>query len=99
MASALPVVSTAVGGVSEIIRHGRNGFLVGAYDESRVCAVVERLVQEPALRLAIGKQARAYVLANHSLERLPSLLSALYERAQAALRVGAKARWVESVAP
>ena len=73
MASALPVVSTAVGGVPEIIRDGRNGFLVGASDEPGLSAVVERLVQDPALRLAMGQQARAYVLANHSLERLPSV--------------------------
>ena len=82
MASALPVVSTAVGGVPEIIRDGRNGFLVGSSDQSGLSTAVERLVLEPALRLAMGQQARDYVVANHSLERLPSVLSALYERAQ-----------------
>lgn len=90
-ASALPfrsgilgepeVVSFNVGGVREIIHPGRTGFLVDAGDEDELCAVVGHLAQNPELRFDIGRRGRAYVEANHSLERLPPMLSDLYARA------------------
>lgn len=81
MASGLPVVARNVGGVSEIIRPGESGFLVVGDDEGDLCAALERLIRDPQLRSAMGQHGRAYIEANHSLERLPSLLSALYELA------------------
>lgn len=81
MASGLPVVAPNVGGVPEIVRHGRNGFLVDAGDDEGFCDVVERLVQDPQLRSSVGQHGCAFVRANHSLERLPPILSALYKLA------------------
>ncbi len=81
MASGLPVVATNVGGVPEVVRHGENGFLVERDDESGLVTALERLIQDPQLRSSMGQHGRAYVQANHSLERLPSRLSALYELA------------------
>jgi glycosyltransferase involved in cell wall biosynthesis len=81
MASGLPVVSTNVGGVPEIVRHGDNGFLADCDDDAGICAAVARLIRDPQLRLSLGQHGRAYVQANHSLERLPLVLSGLYESA------------------
>lgn len=81
MASGLPVVATNVGGIPDLIRQGENGFLVDGDDDAGLGAVVKRLIRDPQLRLAVGKNGRAYVQANHSLERLPRMLSALYDRA------------------
>lgn len=78
MASGLPVVAPKVGGVPEIIRDGQNGFLVKSDDEEGFCAALERLVNDPQLRLSLGRRGRACVEANHSLEQLPAMLNALY---------------------
>ncbi|HLP78292.1 MAG TPA: glycosyltransferase [Candidatus Paceibacterota bacterium] len=83
MASGLPVVSTNVGGVPEIIHPGQNGFLVDGNDDEDLCTVLERLIQDPELRSVMGRRGRAYVEARHSLEWLPVMLSALYELALA----------------
>jgi glycosyltransferase involved in cell wall biosynthesis len=87
MASGLPVVATNVGGVPEVVRPGENGFLVNDDDEKGLLAAVERLIQDPQLRSSLGQRGLAYVQSNHSLERLPPALSALYELALAKPRV------------
>ena len=96
MASGLPVVATNVGGVPEIIRHGQNGFLVDGDDDEGLCAALERLSREPQLRFSMGQQGHAYVQANHSMDRLPAMLSALYELALADRQVRAAGPVVES---
>ncbi len=96
MASGLPVVSTNVGGVPEVVRHGQNGFLVDPGDDEGLCVALERLIADPELRLSLGQRGRAYVETNHSLDRLPSMLSALYELALTNAQVRAPAPVAES---
>ena len=60
-ACGLPVITTAVGNMPELIRDGENGFLV----ERDVAAVAERLVQlrdDPDMRDRLGRAARAAVV-------------------------------------
>ncbi len=98
MAAGLPVVVTNVGGVPEIVRPGERGFLVEKNDDEGLCVALERLIQEPQLRLSLGQQGRAYVTINHSLDRLPPMLSALYELALARRPAQAEMAGVESPA-
>jgi glycosyltransferase involved in cell wall biosynthesis len=98
MASGLPAVATNVGGVPDLVRNGENGFLVGCDDEAGRCAALERLIRDPKLRSSMGQRGRAYVAANHSLDRLPSQLSALYELALSNPLVRAATPAVESPA-
>lgn len=98
MASSLPVVATNVGGVSDIVRPGENGFLVDCDDEEGLCAAVECLIRDPQLRSLMGQHGRDFVQANHSLERLPSLLSVLYELALTSPPIRAETRALESPA-
>jgi glycosyltransferase involved in cell wall biosynthesis len=81
MASGLPVVATKVGGVPEIVRQGKNGFVVEPGDETSLCAALVRLINDSRLRMQMGRDARAYVEANHSLDRLPIMLHGLYRLA------------------
>jgi glycosyltransferase involved in cell wall biosynthesis len=81
MAAGLPVVATNVGGVPEIVRDGRCGFLVPGEDINAQVTAIARLVQDSDLRARMGMQARAYVEENHSVRRLPAHLSGLYEAA------------------
>ena len=59
LAVGVPVVSTAVGGVPEIVRDGENGLLVPAGDVEAVTAAIASILQDGALhgRLAAGSRA------------------------------------------
>jgi glycosyltransferase involved in cell wall biosynthesis len=58
MASGLPVITTAVGGVSEQIEHGVNGYLIPPGDAKALAEVTLRLVRDPQLRSAMSMAAR-----------------------------------------
>jgi len=81
MASGLPVVATKVGGVPEIVEQGKTGFMVEPGDEAGMCAALVRLSNDSQLRMEMGRDARTYVEANHSLDRLLSMLRGLYRLA------------------
>jgi glycosyltransferase involved in cell wall biosynthesis len=79
MACAIPVISTRVGIMSEVIQHGANGFLFNR-DASELAQYIRLLLDNPALREtigAVGQQAvqrfaadtviRDYALAYHAI--------------------------------
>lgn len=79
MASGLPVVSTKVGGVAGIVRHGQTGFLFEPDNHEGMVSALVELVKNEELRTDMGQRARAYVEENHALGRLPAYLSGLYQ--------------------
>jgi len=78
MASGLPVVATAVGGVPELIQNGATGFLAQPCEEHRLAQAIGRLLIDDALRREISGRARAFIEARHSLSSLSAQLQALY---------------------
>ena len=61
MAMNLPVITTAVGGIPEIIRHGENGFLVERDDLEGLVHYTSLLIENEVLRRTMGDRARAMV--------------------------------------
>jgi glycosyltransferase involved in cell wall biosynthesis len=59
MASGLPVVVGAVGGIPELIDDGETGYLLRPGDLSDLSDRLERLIQQSALRRQMGRAARA----------------------------------------
>jgi colanic acid/amylovoran biosynthesis glycosyltransferase len=77
MASGVPVVATAHGGIPELVRHGESGLLVQERDSVAAAEALRMLALNPETRLRIGQQCRARVaidfnadLQNARLERL-----------------------------
>ncbi|MGO4343118.1 glycosyltransferase [Pedococcus sp. 2YAF34] len=68
MACGLPVVTTAVGGIPELVTDGANGLLVGAKDVAGVADSLERLVVEPSLRARLGCAARITVEESYDVD-------------------------------
>jgi glycosyltransferase involved in cell wall biosynthesis len=58
MASGVPVVAARAGGFAESVAHGRSGLLVKPDDVRGFAAAIADLVAQPALRRAMGAQAR-----------------------------------------
>ena len=57
MCLGLPVISTAVSGATDLIRHGENGLLVPCGDTAGLTAAMEQLLADPEKRLAFGREA------------------------------------------
>lgn len=81
MAAGLPVLSTNVGGVPDIVKHGQSGLLADPQDEDLLINQLIELINNSDLRGRLGNQARIHVEENHSLKRLPFILSKLYQLA------------------
>ena len=67
LAVGTPVVSTAVGGVPEVVADGENGLLVPPGDPAALAAAVERLFDDDALRARLARAAAPSV-AGHTEE-------------------------------
>jgi glycosyltransferase involved in cell wall biosynthesis len=80
LAAGKPVVSTAVGGVPDVVRDGVDGFLAPAGDTSALADGLERLARDPDLREQMGAAGRERVLARYAVERLLDDTDRLYRR-------------------
>lgn len=61
MASGLPVVATAVGGLPELVTPGVTGALVPPGDDAAMAAELLRLLKDPVLRGTLGEAGREAV--------------------------------------
>jgi glycosyltransferase involved in cell wall biosynthesis len=83
MAAGLPVVSTDVGGIGDVVEHGRTGFLVRRGELARFAAELLRLNEEPALGREMGAAAVHVVREKHALAQMADTYLALYADALA----------------
>ena len=58
MAAGVPVVSTAVGGIPEVVADGETGLLVPPRDPAALAAAILRLVEDESLRKKMGEAGR-----------------------------------------
>jgi glycosyltransferase involved in cell wall biosynthesis len=79
MASGVPVVSTNVGGVPDIVVDGVNGYLVPPGDEDALTAAILDLLNRPARARAMGREGRSSVYPQYTVERLLNDISNLYK--------------------
>jgi glycosyltransferase involved in cell wall biosynthesis len=80
MATGLPIVSTRVGGVPNVIEEGATGFLVPIGDEEGLRGRLAMLQADPESSRACGARARAAAVARFSAERMRRDYVELYER-------------------
>lgn len=79
MASALPVVSTRVGGIPELIRDGANGTLVPPSDPGALASAILAYARAPDLCAAHGAAARATIEQRYSLHAMLAAYTELYD--------------------
>jgi len=80
MATALPVVTTRIGGNPGIIEDGRTGLLVPAGEPRALAAAIGRFLTSPALASQVATAARARALAEFGMNRMIEHMEGLYRR-------------------
>jgi glycosyltransferase involved in cell wall biosynthesis len=78
MAARVPVVSTEVSAIPEVVLHGQTGLLVPPDDPGRLAAALLELALEPERAAAMGRAGEARVLEEFGLDRMVEETLALY---------------------
>lgn len=68
MARALPVVTTRLTGIPELVRDGENGLLVEPEDAEGLAGALARVLVDGGLRRRLGEQARETVVADYDVD-------------------------------
>jgi glycosyltransferase involved in cell wall biosynthesis len=79
MSAALPVVSTNVGGVAEVVLDGQSGLLAPSGDDRSLAAHVLTLGEDPALRRHMGEMGRARARTEFAEDRMHAGYQRVYE--------------------
>ena len=75
----LPVVTTNVGSVPEVVLHGVTGIITGL-DVQEIADALEKLVNDKGLRTKLGAAAQEFTLSNFGVKRLVHDHKELYKK-------------------
>jgi glycosyltransferase involved in cell wall biosynthesis len=81
MATGLPVVSSALMGVPELVEDGVTGLLVTSGREGELAAALRRLAEDPEMRRRLGEAGRRKVAEQFDSGREAARLRVLLEAA------------------
>jgi len=70
MSTGLPMISTKVGGVPEIIQDGKNGLLIPSKHPEELAEAILQLYKDQKLRRRLGENARKTVLEKYTAEKV-----------------------------
>ena len=76
----IPVLSTNVGGVPDLISDGETGYLLDSTEPAVFVTVIEKLLQNKKLRDKIGLTAHEFINQKYHVNRLINDIKALYKR-------------------
>jgi glycosyltransferase involved in cell wall biosynthesis len=77
------VVATDVGGLPEIVAHGRTGLVVPSGDATALAGALVELLSDPARARELGRAGRERAVAEFTLDRCADRVDALYRDALA----------------
>jgi glycosyltransferase involved in cell wall biosynthesis len=78
MTYTVPVISTPLGGVTDIVQDDRTGLLVPPNDAAALAAAIVRLATDPATAERLGSAGRDYALSHFSWPAVLAQWRALY---------------------
>jgi glycosyltransferase involved in cell wall biosynthesis len=87
MLTGLPVVSTRIAGIPEMVSDGETGLLVGAKDSAALAMAIEKLLADPALAKRMGASGRQMAIEKFAIEKTVGALKRLLVR-RCAVRPG-----------
>ena len=80
MDAGLPVVSTGLAAVPEMVTNGKTGFLVPQNDAKALALALTNLLSSPTLAEAMGQAGHALAIEKFSLPQTVSSLKALIDQ-------------------
>lgn len=78
LSCGLPIVATRVGGIPDVVEHGKTGLLVAKGDVQGVAEALISLLCDPSRCVQMGKEARAFAAMHLDIERTADRLVELY---------------------
>lgn len=78
-ASGIPVISTRVGGVADIIVHEKTGILLDTFNPEELAEKILHLANQPILRAEMSKNAHNFVFDRYNYMRLIAEMENLYQ--------------------
>jgi len=78
MSFGLPVVTTPIGGIPDVIENGRNGLLIPPDDPEALSSALQTLIGDFELRQRLGRAARDTVESGYTVEANIASVTALY---------------------
>jgi colanic acid/amylovoran biosynthesis glycosyltransferase len=82
MAAGLPVISTPLAGVPEMVEDGSSGELVPEHDPVALAAAIERLITDPARSRQLGARGREIAREKFSIEESARQLREIYRNSR-----------------
>jgi glycosyltransferase involved in cell wall biosynthesis len=79
MACGLPVVTTPIAGIPDLVQDGVNGLLVGQRDVTGLADALQRLAEDAGLRVRLGQAARQTILQEFQIQHNASKLVRIFE--------------------
>jgi len=79
MAAGLPTVGARAGGIPEVVVEGETGLLVDPGDAPGFAGAIARLLDDPELAIAMGRNGRARVEGRFGLDGMIRSYEAIYE--------------------
>ncbi len=89
MLSGVPVISTAVGSIADVVTHECTGLIVPPSQPEGLVAALRRLISEPALAAQLAAAARAQALERFGLAPMLDGMEAVFRAAGSHARKGA----------
>ena len=80
MGAGVPIVSTSVGGIPEVIVHGVSGLLAAARDDAALAGYLQSLWRDPAQRRQLVEQASRRAVERFSLDQMHRQYVEVYEQ-------------------
>lgn len=80
MAAGKPVIGSAISGIPELVQHGTNGVLVDSTHPDRIASAIRRLIDDPELRVTLGRRGRERVRSEFDVRRTSDQLIDLFAR-------------------
>jgi colanic acid/amylovoran biosynthesis glycosyltransferase len=84
MAAGVPVISTPLGGIPEMVGPGENGELIPEHDPAALADAIQRLLNDPALARRYGTRGREIAREKFSVETSARLLREIFAGVQEA---------------
>lgn len=70
MRAGLPVISTDVGGVTELVKHGETGIIIPPNNINELAQALKQLLESSERRRSLGEAGASYVMQHHTMESM-----------------------------